>query len=183
MKSTQVDEQKLEAFLSLINENEDIYELIETFGETPHECMQCLVHDDTHPSMYVDRGKGVWHCFSCGAGGHYTDLQYQYARVHFGEKRPKPIYWAQYLEQNVEMQKKYGMPNLYTELKYSRESLEYLFKSSEAIRKQRIVNLKQDVKNEGYLLIRNFKSLPIGGEKEDREILEYLANIQRNEIT
>ena len=29
----------------------------------------CPFHDDHHPSLYVSPAKGVWRCFSCGAGG------------------------------------------------------------------------------------------------------------------
>ena len=28
----------------------------------------CPFHDDHHPSLRVDPAKGVYHCFSCGAG-------------------------------------------------------------------------------------------------------------------
>ena len=29
----------------------------------------CPFHDDRHPSLRVDPEKGLYHCFSCGAGG------------------------------------------------------------------------------------------------------------------
>jgi DNA primase len=31
--------------------------------------MRCPVHDDSNPSATVNREKGLWHCFACGAGG------------------------------------------------------------------------------------------------------------------
>ena len=29
----------------------------------------CHFHDDHTPSLSVNRGKGIWHCFGCGRGG------------------------------------------------------------------------------------------------------------------
>lgn len=34
----------------------------------------CPFHDDHHPSLYVSPAKGVWRCFSCGAGGNAIDF-------------------------------------------------------------------------------------------------------------
>lgn len=34
----------------------------------------CPFHDDHHPSLYVSPAKGVWRCFSCGAGGNAVDF-------------------------------------------------------------------------------------------------------------
>lgn len=36
------------------------------YGE---RAIKCPVHDEDHPSCSVNRGKGLWHCHACGAGG------------------------------------------------------------------------------------------------------------------
>jgi hypothetical protein len=30
---------------------------------------RCPFHEDAHPSLQVDKAKGLWHCFPCGMGG------------------------------------------------------------------------------------------------------------------
>jgi len=40
-------------------------------GEHP---MKCPVHDDRVASASVNRGKGLWHCHACGAGGNAVSL-------------------------------------------------------------------------------------------------------------
>lgn len=41
---------------------------IEEKGDGEYMC-RCLFHEDRKPSMSVNAAKGVYHCFSCGAGG------------------------------------------------------------------------------------------------------------------
>lgn len=36
--------------------------------------MKCPVHDDRVASASVNRGKGLWHCHACGAGGNAVSL-------------------------------------------------------------------------------------------------------------
>jgi DNA primase len=36
------------------------------YGEHP---MKCPAHDDRVASASINRGKGLWHCHACGAGG------------------------------------------------------------------------------------------------------------------
>lgn len=50
----------------------DHYDLPEPrYGEHP---MKCPVHDDRVASASVNRGKGLWHCHACGAGGNAVSL-------------------------------------------------------------------------------------------------------------
>lgn len=45
----------------------------------------CPFHDDTNPSMHVDDEKGLFHCFSCGAGGDIFGFYMRYNNLSFPE--------------------------------------------------------------------------------------------------
>lgn len=45
----------------------------------------CPFHDDTNPSMHVDEDKGLFHCFSCGAGGDIFGFYMRYNNLSFPE--------------------------------------------------------------------------------------------------
>jgi len=45
----------------------------------------CPFHDDSHPSMHVDEEKGLFHCFSCGAGGDIFGFYMRYNNLTFPE--------------------------------------------------------------------------------------------------
>ncbi len=45
----------------------------------------CPFHDDHNPSMYVDEEKGLFHCFSCGAGGDILGFYMRYNSLSFPE--------------------------------------------------------------------------------------------------
>ncbi len=45
----------------------------------------CPFHDDTNPSMHVDDDKGLFHCFSCGAGGDIFGFYMRYNNLSFPE--------------------------------------------------------------------------------------------------
>ena len=45
----------------------------------------CPFHDDHHPSLRVDPAKGVYHCFSCGAGGDVFRFVQEKEGCGFGE--------------------------------------------------------------------------------------------------
>lgn len=45
----------------------------------------CPFHDDTNPSMHVDEEKGLFHCFSCGAGGDIFGFYMRYNNLSFPE--------------------------------------------------------------------------------------------------
>jgi DNA primase len=45
----------------------------------------CPFHDDHKPSMHVDEEKGLFHCFSCGAGGDILGFYMRYNSLTFPE--------------------------------------------------------------------------------------------------
>ncbi|MEW6144897.1 MAG: DNA primase [Thermodesulfobacteriota bacterium] len=45
----------------------------------------CPFHDDHNPSMHVDEEKGLFHCFSCGAGGDILGFYMRYNGLTFPE--------------------------------------------------------------------------------------------------
>ncbi len=45
----------------------------------------CPFHDDTNPSLHVSEDKGLFHCFSCGAGGDVFAFYMRYNNVSFPE--------------------------------------------------------------------------------------------------
>ncbi len=45
----------------------------------------CPFHDDSNPSMNVDEEKGLFHCFSCGAGGDLIGFYMRYNHLSFPE--------------------------------------------------------------------------------------------------
>ncbi len=45
----------------------------------------CPFHDDKNPSMHVDEDKGLFHCFSCGAGGDMFGFLMRYNNISFPE--------------------------------------------------------------------------------------------------
>ena len=45
----------------------------------------CPFHDDHNPSMHVDDEKGLFHCFSCGAGGDILGFYMRYNNITFPE--------------------------------------------------------------------------------------------------
>jgi len=45
----------------------------------------CPFHDDKNPSMHVDEDKGLFHCFSCGAGGDIFGFYMRYNNISFPE--------------------------------------------------------------------------------------------------
>ncbi len=45
----------------------------------------CPFHDDKNPSMHVDEEKGLFHCFSCGAGGDIFGFYMRYNNLSFPE--------------------------------------------------------------------------------------------------
>ena len=45
----------------------------------------CPFHDDKNPSLYVNEEKGLYHCFSCGAGGDIFSFLMNYNNISFKE--------------------------------------------------------------------------------------------------
>jgi DNA primase catalytic core len=52
---------------------DELLELMPT-GDPEEFKARCPFHPDTHPSLYIHLGKGVWYCFGCQAGGTITTL-------------------------------------------------------------------------------------------------------------
>lgn len=45
----------------------------------------CPFHDDSSPSLSVNREKGLWHCFGCGAGGDAIEFIERAEKIDFPE--------------------------------------------------------------------------------------------------
>jgi hypothetical protein len=52
---------------------DEVLELVPT-GDPEEFKARCPFHPDTHPSLYIHLGKGVWYCFGCQEGGTITTL-------------------------------------------------------------------------------------------------------------
>ena len=48
--------------------------------------MTCPFHDDEIPSMFVDSGRNLWKCHSCGRGGRFIKLYYYTMTLIEGRK-------------------------------------------------------------------------------------------------
>ena len=46
----------------------------------------CPFHDDHNPSLKVDAVRGIFKCFSCGAGGNAISFVRDYAKLHTGQQ-------------------------------------------------------------------------------------------------
>ena len=57
---------------------------VEEKGDGEYMC-RCLFHEDRNPSMSVNAAKGVYHCFSCGAGGNLFKLVAEMEGLSFRE--------------------------------------------------------------------------------------------------
>ena len=47
--------------------------------------VRCPLHDDHHPSMSLDEGRGLWYCHPCGEGGDAIKLYMRARRIEFAE--------------------------------------------------------------------------------------------------
>jgi hypothetical protein len=47
--------------------------------------LRCPFHDDRTPSLSLDPDKGLWHCFSCSAGGDGLTLTMRVHRLAFAD--------------------------------------------------------------------------------------------------
>jgi len=47
--------------------------------------VKCFVHDEDNPSCSVNRGKGLWHCHACGAGGGGAQIVMEREHVGYRE--------------------------------------------------------------------------------------------------
>lgn len=58
-----------------------------------HFMILCPVHQENHPSCGVDKEKGIWHCFSCGASGTLYNLMnyFQFPEEKFSQYMTEEI--------------------------------------------------------------------------------------------
>ena len=75
-------------------DNVDIVALIESYGlqgfkRTSHLKATCLCpfHDDNNPSLQINGERGIYKCFSCGAGGNALNFVREYSEKYRGETR------------------------------------------------------------------------------------------------
>lgn len=64
-----MEDEQYEAMLLAVFDHYDLPE--PPWGE---RAMRCPVHDDTHPSCSVNRGKGLFFCHACGATGNAAHI-------------------------------------------------------------------------------------------------------------
>ena len=81
--------------LNQIKEDVDMVSFIETFDleqfkrtGVDRATALCPFHDDRNPSLGIDGGRGLYKCFSCGAGGDVFNFVRQYHKEHQGEELP-----------------------------------------------------------------------------------------------
>ena len=72
----------------------------------------CPFHDETNPSFSADESRGIWHCFSCGRGGGYGKLVFEYKKMN--DKSIKLYYQAleDYLKTNRFLSNKLGFDSM-----------------------------------------------------------------------
>lgn len=83
--------------ISAIKSYADILTVIESYNipqftsdGTRGKCI-CPFHDDHNPSMQIDKAKGIYKCFSCGAGGDVFNFVREYEHLQGnGEKMSYP---------------------------------------------------------------------------------------------
>jgi DNA primase len=74
--------------LQKLQDSVNVVSVIESFGlpqfkksgEFRASCL-CPFHDDHNPSMSIDGAKGIYKCFSCGAGGNVFTFVREYAKL------------------------------------------------------------------------------------------------------
>ena len=57
----------------------------------------CPFHDDTHPSLWANVEKGIWHCFGCGLKGDMVALVIQHEGINTGSQKTDRLAAARYL--------------------------------------------------------------------------------------
>ena len=66
----------------IVGEYVDVHE--ETGRGNVHQCL-CPFHNDRNPSMHLNDDKGLYYCFSCGAGGDLFHFVQQHEQCTFAE--------------------------------------------------------------------------------------------------
>jgi DNA primase len=57
----------------------------------------CLFHDDTHPSLWANLEKGIWHCFGCGLKGDTVAFVIQHEGIDTGDRKTDRLAAARFL--------------------------------------------------------------------------------------
>lgn len=72
----------------------------------------CPFHDETNPSLSIDEDQGIWHCFSCGKGGGYGKLVFEYSSMN--DDNIKIYYQAleEYLKTHRELSDRLGFSSM-----------------------------------------------------------------------
>ena len=73
-----------------VKDSVDIVDLIRSYGVDLEQkggswMGRCPFHEDKNPSLSVDRSKGLFNCFGCGAGGDVFDFVMQKQGIEFKE--------------------------------------------------------------------------------------------------
>lgn len=73
-----------------VKRNVDIIDLFQSFGVSLEKKGSgymglCPFHEDSDPSLSVDKDKGLFHCFGCGASGDVFDLVMKMQSISFKE--------------------------------------------------------------------------------------------------
>lgn len=102
----------------------DIVEIASLYTK-PHRRGQkyiacCVFHQERNPSMEIDPGKGLCHCYSCGAGGDVFSIVQKAEQCTFREAVDmlarhygviEPIPFADYLKSQTDAAPTYSKPN------------------------------------------------------------------------
>lgn len=74
---------------SKLKETIDIIDVVESYGLQRFErkgegraTAICPFHDDRNPSLSIDSNRGIYKCFSCGAGGDAFKFVAEYSKLH-----------------------------------------------------------------------------------------------------
>lgn len=72
-----------------VSDGEGLRTVLEKYGVEVRSRgnVSCPLHEDVNPSMSVDLRRGVWHCFSCDAGGGWAQLVMRMENVGFKDAR------------------------------------------------------------------------------------------------
>ncbi|CAJ1968078.1 unnamed protein product [Cylindrotheca closterium] len=90
----------------------------------------CPFHDDHNPSLSIDGSRGIYKCFSCGAGGNVYNFIQEYARLD-GEEIPFP--------RAVEIVKQFAPAGVGPSLDFKVNSKDSPYNRAQKAKKERLV--------------------------------------------
>lgn len=134
----------------------NIQTILEHYGLniSKNKCL-CPFHNDTNPSMSIHTGKGIAHCFSCGAGGNAVSFIQKYE----SEINNNPISFRDAMQKAIDIQG----------LNITIPSSNYTPLTEEQKQFQRQTGILRDVLN------LNEKNLKINNS-ESKKAFDYLKN-------